>query len=269
MKSLFQSLRDHSLGFVADLRDFVLLHFTVAPENLANHVPYALDVHGGCAYVSLVAFQLRGLRPARLRPPALGRWLLRPISDHRFLNVRTYVRGPAGPGIHFFAEWINNPLSRRLGPLTHGLPCRFARMEAHDLRGGGLRRLLIEDPNLNAHAALITPLQPDGKRRAARSNATDSFLFERYRAYTHRHDTGRYFDVRHAPWEVAPFTLARFDTTLFERVFPWFGDATFVGGHVAEGFNDVFVSGAKRIRQTETETIAASAPSLAPEPFKG
>src|SRR5260221_86091 len=106
--------------FIADWRRFVFLHFALRPGVLAPAVPYALDLREGRAFVSLVSFSLERMRPGRVVPPALGRLLMRPISDHPFLNVRTYVRGAGGPGIQFLAEWIDNPLSLRLGPLSYG-----------------------------------------------------------------------------------------------------------------------------------------------------
>ncbi len=53
----------HEPLFFADWDRTLMLHYEVAPEVLRPHVPFPLDLHGGKAYVSLVAFKFRaGLR---------------------------------------------------------------------------------------------------------------------------------------------------------------------------------------------------------------
>jgi uncharacterized protein YqjF (DUF2071 family) len=254
---------DHArtpIGLIADWRNFVFLHFAVPPEDLAPHVPYPLDLHEGWAYVSLVSFRLERMRPARWLPPAIGRWLMRPVSDHLFLNVRTYVRGPAGAGIHFIAEWIDNPLSVRLGPLTYGLPYRFAAMERTELPGTGLTRIAVRDPQSGLGTHLVVPTTGDAPARTMDAGTAGAFLLERYIAYTHHRGKGRWFEVRHAPWQAAPFQLARFDTALFEREYPWFRRAVHIGGHLAAGFADIQMGLPRRV------TAPAASPALAIEP---
>src|SRR5690348_9171346 len=76
--------------FVADWTDAVFVHFAIDPRVLQPHVPFELDLYGGKAYVSLVAFTQE-----RLRPRVGGRLaaaLSAPLATHHFLNVRTYVR---------------------------------------------------------------------------------------------------------------------------------------------------------------------------------
>jgi hypothetical protein len=104
-----------------------MVHFEVDADDLQRDVPFELDLWEGRAFVSLVAFTMRGLRP-RFGGPALA-WLFRPLGTHRFLNVRTYVRHRGEPGILFLAEWLDNPLSIRLGPLIFGLPYRLGRLD--------------------------------------------------------------------------------------------------------------------------------------------
>ena len=108
--------------FKADWTRFIFLHYALPPSDLAPYTPLELDCRDGRAFVSLVFFRFEGMRPAQFLPQSLGRFLFRPASDHWFLNVRTYVRGPAGPGIQFLVEWMDNPISLRLGPWLYGLP---------------------------------------------------------------------------------------------------------------------------------------------------
>src|SRR5213079_2093177 len=85
-----------------------------------------LDLLDGEAFVSLVAFTQR-----RLRPSLGGRiaaWLSSPLASHEFFNVRTYVRHRDDRGIFFLAEWIPNRLAVLIGPRTYGLPYRLGRL---------------------------------------------------------------------------------------------------------------------------------------------
>src|SRR6266480_2967060 len=75
--------------FVADWMDAVFIHFAVDAERLQRAVPLELDRHDGRAFVSVVAFTQRNLRP-RLGGRLTG-LLTAPLASHEFLNVRTYV----------------------------------------------------------------------------------------------------------------------------------------------------------------------------------
>src|SRR2546429_9559031 len=74
----------------------VFIHYQVPPDLLQRSVPFDLDVHSGSAYVSLVAFTLRNLRPTFGGP--IVRWATLPMATQRFLNVRTYVTSDVEPG---------------------------------------------------------------------------------------------------------------------------------------------------------------------------
>ncbi len=64
-------------------------------------MPFPIDFRDGRAFVSVVAFDIQHATAAR-RP--MGEYLLKPIGNHGFLNVRTYVRHRASPGFIF---WLN------------------------------------------------------------------------------------------------------------------------------------------------------------------
>lgn len=144
--------------FVADWRRMLFVHYAVAPEALAPHVPFPLDCREGKAFVSLVWFSLERMRPCGTG--GLGRFLLRPISDHAFLNVRTYVRPTDGPGIYFVAEWIPNRLSLRLGPATYGLPYRLGEIRHTPAGSGGVAHLRVHGTAEGADLSLSYPIVP-------------------------------------------------------------------------------------------------------------
>lgn len=226
--------------FVADWRNMLFVHYRVPPEALRSHVPHPLDLRDGSAWVSLVFFRLENMRPPGTG--AIGRAMLRPISDHLFLNVRTYVKAEAGPGIHFLAEWIPNRLSAWIGPRTYGLPYRLGRFDC-DLVGsdGGVGRIGIHDPAVNAGFTLAFPVRTTPLATARPGGAGD-FLLERYTAYTSRDGVRRCFQVAHEPWRFHAVDWVRTDTTLLERAFPWFTAARYDSAHRTPGAHDVRMS---------------------------
>src|SRR5947208_7301734 len=113
--------------FRADWFEVVFLHFEVDPRVLQPAVPFELDVRDGRAYVSLVAFTQRNLRP--VFGGRIARLLAAPLAEHEFLNVRTYVRHRGERGIFFIAEWIPNRLASLIGPRTYGLPYRLGELD--------------------------------------------------------------------------------------------------------------------------------------------
>src|SRR3954451_5022595 len=70
--------------FLANWERAVFIHYEVDAKILQREVPFQLDLRDGKAYVSLVAFTMR-----RMRPCFGGRfteWLFKPIETHEFLN---------------------------------------------------------------------------------------------------------------------------------------------------------------------------------------
>src|SRR5258708_2906893 len=122
------SLRGEPL-FIADWEQVLMIHYEVDAEALQDAVPFKLDLHDGRAFVSLVAFTMRGMRPRV--GGRVASWLLKPIATHGFLNVRAYVRQGSESGIYFLAEWLENRLSVALGPPLFGLPYRLGKLEYH------------------------------------------------------------------------------------------------------------------------------------------
>jgi uncharacterized protein YqjF (DUF2071 family) len=76
--------------FFADWERALFIHYEVPPEELQREIPFKLDLRDGKAYVSLVAFTMRGMRPRR--GGRLSQWLCQPIATNNYLNVRAYVR---------------------------------------------------------------------------------------------------------------------------------------------------------------------------------
>ncbi len=216
----------------------LMIHYAIDPEVLRPHVPFPLDLHEGKAYVTLVAFTIRAMRPRH--GGRLGRWLFRPIATHHFLNVRTYVRVGNETGIHFITEYMDNLLSLKLGPLCFGLPYRFARLRydhAHEAGGinGHARRW--RDPTAFIYRAKI----PAGEFAPAPAGSLTEWLMERYTAFLVRRGKPLLFRVWHPPWPNLPVRVAIHDDSLLKKDLPWFSHARLVGSNYSPGVRDVWM----------------------------
>lgn len=225
--------------FLADWIDMVFLHFEVDAARLGEVVPFPLDLHGDQAFVSLVAFTMRRFRPAFGGRPAA--WLTAPIATQRFLNLRTYVRGPHGPGIFFMREWLDHPLAVRLGPPTFGLPYRKGRLtyQHHDLSVSG---------HIAAETVGRFEGRPAGTAATAPAGSREAFLLERYTAYTAAGFRPLAFRVWHEPWRFRPLELTSSSMETFLQALrqPWTTTLRFTGAQVSEGVLDVWMGRPRR-----------------------
>lgn len=233
------------LTFEADWMRVLFVHFEITPEVLQPHIPVPLDLHEGKAYISLLQFSFERLRFAGTG--LLGRCLCRPLSEHAFLNVRTYVRGAAGPGIFFIAEWINNPLSLRIGPVSHGLPYRLGRFEIAPRRSGGTSHLRVTDRFGHGDLRITFPSATLPPPAHASAGTLDAFLVERYRAYTARAGIIRTFEVEHEPWLLSRLDWIRTEAEMLNRAFPWFPAANLISAHTCPGLENVTMGPPSRV----------------------
>lgn len=229
---------------IADWERTLMLHYEVDPKILRPHVPFPLDLHRGKAYVTLVAFTLRGMRPRW--GGRLAAWLMRPIATHDFLNVRTYVRVNGEPGICFLTEFMNNLLSLKLGPLAFALPYRYARINyRHHWEHGHLAGE-VTDPHTGATLAYEAPL-PDPAFTPATPDTRTEWLMERYTAFNARGTRGRLFRVWHAPWPMMEVRARVHDDSLLRTTAPWFKHARYVGATFSPGVRDVWMGRPHRV----------------------
>lgn len=223
----------------ADWDRVLMLHYEIEPAILSPLIPFPLDLRDGKAYVTLVAFTLRNMRPRR--GGRWTRWLMNPIGTHHFLNVRTYVRVGNETGIYFITEYMNNLLALKLGPLAFGLPYRFARMTYHHdwLRGFLAGRITdVRGRNALVYEAAI---EPAPRFATARAGTLTEWLMERYTAYTVRRSKRLLFRVWHPAWPNVPVKARVRDDTLVRRHLPWFAHAKYVGANFAPGVFDVWM----------------------------
>jgi uncharacterized protein YqjF (DUF2071 family) len=235
--------------FLANWERALFLHYAVAPEVLAPHVPFPLDLRDGQAYVSLVAFTMRRFRFAR--GGGLAEGLGRAIGDLRFLNVRTYVRHQGEPGIQFLAEWISSGTQTLLGPLLYSLPYHWGRLEydhrheVGEVSGRVASRFGGEEFVYEARFPHTAGACPDW--RGSESDTTDDFLLERYTAFNGRPERGHYFRIWHEPWEQTRAEVNVHNDSLLRENFPWWPQATLVGANYSPGAFGVWMGAPRRL----------------------
>jgi hypothetical protein len=190
----------------------------------------------------------------------LGRLLCRPASDAGFLNVRTYVRGEAGPGIQFMVEWMDNPLGLCLGPWMYGLPYRRGRFVDLEHRGTGRRSLRVSDAATRDALDLSVIDDPPGRAAPGKGSLAD-FLLEKYTAYTCHGGVCRCFQVAHPRWQVSTPLELDIDDRLVCRRCPWFARAERIGAHCSPGFGEVRMGAPSLLQADGGGPRAGEAPS--------
>lgn len=223
----------------ADWDRTLMIHYEVDPAALRPFVPFPLDVRDGRAYVSLVAFTLRHMKP--VRGGKLAEWLFRPIATHGFLNVRTYVRVGNEPGIYFLTEYLDNILSRRLGPSLFGLPYRAARLDyRHDWEDIAISGR-VHDHDADAAFEYVGHVPSTAVFTTSPAGSLTEWLMERYTAFTAYHRHRRLFRVWHKPWTHTAVPVTVLDDSLLRARWPWFAKARLVGANFSPGLRNVWM----------------------------
>jgi uncharacterized protein YqjF (DUF2071 family) len=178
-----------------------IVHWLVPPELLASRIPrgVTLDRWRGHAVASLVATDVEG--PA---PRALLRTAVAPLFRYRLLNLRTYVDGPAGPGITLLHTRVDR-LTYALGARLAGMPYQLDRYLRFDVHASSVE--------LRARGLTVAGLVSDVPSRPLPEGALEQFAAERYRAYAQL-PLGRILCVQiaHAPFCARPVSLEQLIT---------------------------------------------------------
>lgn len=213
----------------------LFIHYEVEPARLQAEVPFPLDVRDGKAYVSVVAFSQERLRFAF--GGEMTNWVGRWFANHKFLNVRTYVRHGDETGIFFLAEWVPKRVATWLGPPLFGLPYRFGRIEYEH----GERKMR------GCVTGRETGFSYKAERDAAQCFAPcergslDEFLLERYVAYTDWHGLRRMFRVRHEPWPQTRVEVMVDNESLLRERFTWWPETQRVRANFSPGVSAVTI----------------------------
>jgi uncharacterized protein YqjF (DUF2071 family) len=152
-----------------------------------------LDIFDGWCWIGIVPFQMTDVRP-RYFPMSFA---------FPELNVRTYVSGPAGPGVWFFSLDATNWLAVRAARWL-GMPYFDARMSVAE--EGEYMRARSKRVHRDASPAEFDALyKPTGPIYYATPGTLDHWLTERYCLYAALSPNKIvYGEIHHAQWRLQP-----------------------------------------------------------------
>jgi uncharacterized protein YqjF (DUF2071 family) len=224
---------------IADWDHVLMIHYEVNKSALQRVVPFDLDLRDGRAFVTVVAFTLRGMRP--YLGGRLSAWMMKPIATHEFLNVRTYVRHGDETGIYFMTEWLSNRLSVALGPIFFGLPYRHGSIEYRGLNGA------VHDASGAGDFLYSGRLAGRCGPSPCESGGLTEWLMERYTAFTFFKGARRFFRVWHVPWRQAAADVSVTKQSLLENYWPFMREGSIIGAKYSPGVRDVWMGRPHRI----------------------
>ena len=175
-------------NFSQEWHEAIFLHYQMDPAVLQSLVPEALelDLFEGKAWISVVAFTMRNVRP---------RWLPAwpPVSDFHEVNVRTYVRNRNGTGGVYFlsidaAKWVSVALARILSTLPYRKALISRRRDSgnwFEARTGTGMHLQV---NCRATGPITCPTE------------LDRWLVERYALFEWYRNSVWCYKIHHLPW---------------------------------------------------------------------
>ena len=194
-------------------RDLLFLHWAVPAEQLRALLPasLSLDTFAGQAYVGLVPFTMRNVRPTWTPP-------FPPLSNFHEINVRTYVHYNGLPGVWFFSLDAANATAVRIARAWFKLPYYYARMRlarqeedaagqpgnTHCARIDYASERLWPDPT---PASADVQWTPRGAVSHALPGTLDHFLIERYVLYSYKDGQLYSGQVHHPAYPVQTATL--------------------------------------------------------------
>jgi uncharacterized protein YqjF (DUF2071 family) len=186
--------------------EIVWAHWRVPAATVQALLPAALEVDtfDGYAWVGLVPFEMQDLRvvAAGHRLPPVG-------STRSFteVNVRTYVIGPAGPGVWFHSLDATSRLAVAVARGLWSLPYFGARVD-REIDAG--HRSWHVQRRRGAAGGLGVALGP-----RVQTTRLDAFLTARFRLYAPLSRTHLLTaPVRHRPWPLRRAELERLDPGL-------------------------------------------------------
>ena len=193
-------------------QELLFLHWRVSPAVIQERLPEGLfvDTFEGDAWVAIVPFKMRGIRPA---------WspVVPYISNFLELNVRTYVYDEQGtPGVWFFSLSANRLLAVTVARTWFRLPYVWANMSARTSDGGFVdyRCRRIGDRHQRVCRYRYRGV---GVPRPAEPESLEFFLAERYILFSVLRDgslaTGQ---VHHEPYSVQPVETEAWDAEVLD-----------------------------------------------------
>ncbi|MCA9076145.1 MAG: DUF2071 domain-containing protein [Planctomycetaceae bacterium] len=203
---------DRRLAMYQTWRELLFIHWEVDADVIQASLPEGLtvDTYNGQAYVGLVPFFMRNIRPW-WGPRVPG------ISNFLELNCRTYVIGPNGvPGVWFYSLDTDSRLTVWGARKYYHLPYHLAAMSHHYEQSSGRVEFSSHRNGTSGEFASRFVYQPDGEAIVTDARSLEFFLVERYILFAQSPD-GRFWSgtVHHPPYEVSPVSVEEWDDSLF------------------------------------------------------
>ena len=186
-------------------RNLTFLHWEISVKELEAVLPEGLqpDLYQGKAYVGLVPFEMKDIRPAWC-PKALG---------FNFLetNIRTYVLHKNEPGVFFFSLDASSLIAVKIARWIWHLPYFHSGMTFSNEQTT-YEYNLKRDNNIQSNIKIkvgqpIPPSQPD---------SLEYFLLERYLLFTQLRGRILRGQVHHVPYPARSASLIDFQDQLLE-----------------------------------------------------
>jgi uncharacterized protein YqjF (DUF2071 family) len=181
--------------------DLLFAHYAIEPRVMRTLVPEALtlDLYDGAAWISIVPFWIRNLRPPGL--PSL------PVISHfPELNVRTYVtyqdkNGKTKPGVYFFSLDAGNLSAVWGARIFFRLPYWHAVMKIDGKDEIIYRSKRVHGPKADKGMPEFRGRYwATGLPRRATPGSLAEFLSERYCLYAWNRKKLYRSEIHHLPW---------------------------------------------------------------------
>lgn len=190
----------------------LFMHWEVPADLIQAQLPSGLEVdtYQGRAYIAIVPFYMRYIRPAYL--PSVP-WL----SFFLETNVRTYVKDANGrPGVWFFSLDANQPIAVMLARSWFHLPYQHARMQAKFTPDSSSIQYYTRRRGDRIES--LYQYQPDGDLFTAMPGTLEFFLAERYLlfAWNRRKKHLIVGQVHHRPYPLYHANVRNWDARLLE-----------------------------------------------------
>lgn len=177
-------------------RELLFLHWKVDPRFIQQTLPpgLSIDLHEGNAYLGVVPFLMRNVRP-RFLPAFSG------ISDFCELNVRTYVYDHLGrPGVWFYSLDASQWLAVKIARFFFRLPYHHAQMRSLMQEG----RIIYESVRKSSFEKTAFSYVVGEKTAPPQIGSLEFFLLERYLLFAYNESDGSLWSgrVHHTPYPV-------------------------------------------------------------------
>ncbi len=199
-------LPDKNWQYYQEWNDALFMHWQVDIKLLRPFVPpeIEIDLFGGKAWISLVAFTMEKLRPRNL-PSAST------ISDFHEINIRTYVRFNGKSGVYFLSIEAGKKISAFLAKKLSELPYRYSKMLRKKERYQSQNNLYQDSFNVDYKTG----------NSINQKSALDKWLTERYALFQDTPVFINEFHIHHVEWPIFSVNIdqmelnyKRFDTLI-------------------------------------------------------